>query len=307
MLYTILPPTPDQNLTYLIPPFLTTGAVAQTLVLLATRNSTSVVSYSANTPMHEIAGTAIFYRPGLLISLIPEANFGACFVVTAIADFVNYAVIVVQKSAADGVRVGNDTISNPNWQDLQGTNYTSTSISLPSGKHVIWHSYSKMAVYFAGKNRTTIFGNPAPIISSTPDFRGCALIPEVLQVGQKADGWRESLKNCKENNLELISLSKRIFQKQVYAKLPQTNSTSNNSMQDVWIGMRRRSLNGEWYWLNGDSVIETNWDQNEPSGEDGGQCAIMSVVQGKEFRWRDEECCTDAHPICYKKPTLLPI
>lgn len=166
LLYTILPPAPGRTLKYLVPPFLAQG---ETMVLLAQNDSTSVTPYASSSPTYDVAGTAILYRPGLLLPLIPTANFACCFVVTAFPTISkNYAVIVVSSNVTDGVRVGNNHISSADWTKLEGTNYSSIQVPLSLGKTVIWHTSSKMAVYFSGNNGSTLFGNQAPVVSSSP-------------------------------------------------------------------------------------------------------------------------------------------
>lgn len=166
LLYTILPPAPGRTLKYLVPPFLAQG---KTMVLLAQNDSTSVTPYASSSLTYDVAGTAILYRPGLLLPLIPTANFACCFVVTAFrAISKNYAVIVVSSNVTDGVRVGNNHISSADWTKLEGTDYSSIQVPLSLGETVIWHTSSKMAVYFSGNNGSTLFGNQAPVVSSSP-------------------------------------------------------------------------------------------------------------------------------------------
>ncbi|KAK5891646.1 hypothetical protein CesoFtcFv8_012104 [Champsocephalus esox] len=159
-----------------------------------------------------------------------------------------------------------------------------------------------MAVYFVGKKENAWFGNPAAILSHIPDFRGCVSSPEIVRIGKKADGWRESLKNCIDDQLDLVSFPETIFQTQISNKVLQANT---DNLQEVWIGMRRSSMSGEWYWLNGFAVEDTNWEEGEPGSVDEGQCAIMSLEDG--LGWRDEDCCKAAHPVCYKEPVFFPV
>lgn len=128
--------------------------------------------------------------------------------------------------------------------------------------------------------------------------------PEVVKIGEVAAGWQESLKYCRDKNLELVSFPEAQLQRQIYDKIIQAK---NDSLQEVWIGMRRSSQNGEWYWLNRDPVNDTNWAKGEPGMVHDGQCAIMSVEKSKGFGWSDEDCCKAAHPVCYSKPVLLPM
>ncbi|KAK1895562.1 Ribosomal RNA large subunit methyltransferase K/L [Dissostichus eleginoides] len=141
-----------------------------------------------------------------------KTDFASCYVVNTISNTDGYAVIVVHKDLADGVRVRNDPLESALWQDLKGTDFRSASVALSTGKSAIWHTSSKMAVYFVGNKENARFGNPAAILSHIPDFRGCVLSPEIVRIGTKADGWRESLKNCTDDQLDLVSFPETILQ-----------------------------------------------------------------------------------------------
>ncbi len=167
-LYTLLPPAKTQQLKFYIPPSLAKDAEDETFILLSEEESNRVLPYNPNSALVETVGTAVLYRPGLLLPLIPETDFAACSVVSAIHNAKNFAVIVVHKDLADGVHVGSLPLESPEWQELRGTEFVSTSVLLASNKNVIWHSSSKMAVYFVGEKEGTLFGNPAPVISKTP-------------------------------------------------------------------------------------------------------------------------------------------
>lgn len=168
MLYTLLPPARDEKLKFFIPPVLAQDAKDETFVLLSETKSSKVDAFDPDKPLVETSGSAVFYRPGLLLTLIPEMDFASCYVVNFIADMENFAVIVVHKDFTDGVHVRNLPLESPDWQELKGTGYVSTLVILAPGKSIIWHSSSKMAVYFAGRKGSTLFGNPASIVSQTP-------------------------------------------------------------------------------------------------------------------------------------------
>lgn len=129
------------------------------------------------------------------------------------------------------------------------------------------------------------------------------MAPEVLLIGEMTGGWQESLTYCRDNSLDLISFPKTQLQQHVYKKLAQA---SNDSLQDLWIGMRRSSLTGQWYWLNKEAVTDTSWEEGEPGTAHDGQCAIMSRRGSGDFGWSDEDCCKDARPLCYSSPVLFP-
>lgn len=167
-LYTVLPPDHEEEQKFYIPPFLAEGAEDQTFVLITEKESAHMRLFNSSTPLLETAGTAILYRPGLLLALIPDTDFFACSVINSIPDAMNLAVIVVHKDQTVGLHLGTDPLNGSEWQPLGRTDYVSTQVVLTSEKTVIWHSSSKMAVYFMGTKNGMMFGNPAPIISRTP-------------------------------------------------------------------------------------------------------------------------------------------
>ncbi|KAM9306305.1 uncharacterized protein KZ484_026792 [Pholidichthys leucotaenia] len=300
LLYTVLPPPKDEMVKFLIPPELAKGVEAKTFILLS--ESHKKEPFNINSPVVEASGIAILFRPGLLIPLIPEANFGACYVVTSIPEANNSAVIVVHKDLTAQVNVnGSGSTLISGWKPLNGTDYVSTSIDLPPGNTILWHSSATMAIYYLGSRSGTFFGNPAPIISTTPDYRGCLVIPEVIAIRDPTN-WRTSMKVCKESKMELISFS----ESQEVTEISKKIISDNRHPQHVWIGMRRSSLSGEWYWANGNPITETNWDEGEPGTMEDGHCAIMNL-KSSNSGWHDESCCKDFHPLCYKDPVLLPL
>lgn len=167
-LYTMLPAAREEEQKFYIPPFLTKDAEDETFVLLSEKESTQVRPFNPNLPLLKSAGTAVLYRPGLLLTLIPEMDFGTCSVVNSIPDAENFAVIVVHKNRTAGVHLGSHPLEISGWQQLDGTDYVSTHVVLTSDKNIFWHSFSKMVVYFVGNKEGTMFGNPAAIISKTP-------------------------------------------------------------------------------------------------------------------------------------------
>ncbi|XP_067367941.1 IgGFc-binding protein [Channa argus] len=299
MLFTALPPTQDGNLNFFIPP--TLASIDGSTFLLPS-DQQPIKAFDPNSPVVHSASAVILYRPGLLLPLIADTDFAACFVVNSIPDMQTYAVILIQSQYSNGVQVGNSPLQNPQWQPLTGTDYVWTQFNIVAEKNIIWHKSSTMAVYFGGTKGSAVFGNPAPIISKTPDYRGCVLTPEVLQIGEAAIDWRESIQYCQSKNLDLISISTTDFQTHIYQKILQIKS---NTVQEMWIGMRRSSKTGQWYWLNNDTLTNTNWDQGEPSTLNDGQCASMHLSGGSDLAWCDEDCCKAAYPVCYSDPVLL--
>lgn len=124
----------------------------------------------------------------------------------------------------------------------------------------------------------------------------------MVKIGEVAQGWRESLEYCKDNDLDLVSFSQTRHQQQVHKVAMEANT---DGLKEAWIGMRRSSLTGEWYWLDKSPVKDTNWDRDEPGRVDEGQCAVMSLDESKNGAWKDRDCCKDVHPVCHKKGVFL--
>ncbi|XP_076028040.1 uncharacterized protein LOC143017208 [Genypterus blacodes] len=252
MLFTPLLPAKPDTLTYIIPPELT--AATDTVILASEQAALEIKPVSPDSLSMEVSGPAVLYRPGLLLNLIPEQEFGSCYVLEFMAEVDGRALIVVK------------------WR----------------------RSWT---------NDGTVFGHSAPLVSATADFRGCLLSAEVLEIGEVADGWRESLGYCTNKSLDLISMSEADLQSQISKKLSLV--LESIAATEVWIGMRRESKTGEWYWVNNDLVNATNWAPEEPGTPQEGNCAMMTL--GAEFGWKDEDCCKLAHPVCYKPPMLFKI
>ncbi|XP_061884852.1 IgGFc-binding protein isoform X1 [Entelurus aequoreus] len=301
LLYATLPPATQQRKTFFIPMALSRN---QTSLFLSQEELSTIEDLDPDTPLVEITGNALLHRPGMLLPLIPEADFASCYVVTAIPSIQNSAVIVVHKDLTDGVHVGRDAAENAAWEQLKGTDHVSTVVELTSDT-AIWHSSHKIAVYYMGERGGALFGNPAPAVSQTSaDPRGCVLSPDILEVGQEAVSWQESVKYCRGKNLQLVSLSTLPLQNYVHAKVQQLQDVD---LRRAWIGLRRSWLTGEWYWLNMAPVTVTSWKGAQPSGAQGSQCGTVSLEPGQDFSWNDEDCCQPVRPICYRGPVLFPV
>lgn len=99
---------------------------------------------------------------------------------------------------------------------------------------------------------------------------------------------------CKGHELELISFSSLKLQQHIYQRLHQTSG------DQLWIGLRRSSQTGQWYWLDQHLVSHTDWRGAEPENTQDNQCAMMRRKGGEDFNWSGENCCRSGHPLCYK-------
>ncbi|CAJ1048547.1 uncharacterized protein LOC117808869 [Xyrichtys novacula] len=303
LLYTMLSPASQTPLKFYIPTVVVKGAETKTSLLLSNKTTTEVKMFDLGLPVVETAGTAILFHAGLLLKLIPVTDFAACYFINFLPNVDNFAVILVHKNHIDGVHMGSSPLKTTDWERLTGTDYVSTKVKLTPDKRLIWHSLTIMAVYFQGRRNQSRFGNPAAVLSKSPDYRGCISSPENLTIGSDAMSWPESVQYCRKQKMELISLSNSDHQRQIYDKIQQA---MNPSPQEMWIGMRRSSLNTEWSWLNKNLVNDTNWAENEPGAVEEGHCVVMSANStGKGFVWSDKECCEKAYPVCYIPPILI--
>lgn len=164
LLTAMLPPARNQTVKFPIPSILAENA----RVLLSDERSRQSVLFDPASAVAYSSGTVILYRPGLLLTLIPETEFASCFALPFITTKTNFAVIVVLKNSTNGIHIGNNPLNPQEWQDLKGTDYVSTNYSLTSADIVIWHNSSNMAVYLMGYDGPAWFGNPAPVISTSP-------------------------------------------------------------------------------------------------------------------------------------------
>lgn len=159
-----LPPATDNLQKFYIPPSLLGGTEGS--VLVSNRNKSEIKAFTADSPLVETAGTVILYRPGLLLTLIPEKDFAGCYMVKAIPDAQCFFHVVVHKNHSDGLHIGSLRLENLKWEPLKGTDYISVVVPLEQNQ-TVWHSSSTMAVYFVGNKNGTWFGNPAAVLGKT--------------------------------------------------------------------------------------------------------------------------------------------
>lgn len=168
LLYTPLLPEKTDILNFYIPPVFSKGAENNTYLLVSATVTSSPFSSRSSTVQSK--GTVVLQRPGLLINLIPETEFGTCFAIQTVNNVDNSVIIMVPKNQKDGTKIGANAL-NVTWQDVPGTAYVYAMESLSSGKNIVWHTSALMAVWFVGKkvqSKNVWFGNPAPLISKDP-------------------------------------------------------------------------------------------------------------------------------------------
>ncbi|KAK2902717.1 hypothetical protein Q8A67_007430 [Cirrhinus molitorella] len=234
--------------------------------------------------------------PGLVVELMPENMFAACFLVQ-MNSTEGEAVIIAETTSRKNVYVDIDLLASTDWKPIPDSNYSSISVSL-SGTHVIWHPTSRIGVYMFEKMESRIpYGSPAVILNEVPDRDGCVADSAYYKTNTTVMTWPESYHYCLNMSYQLSAPSSEKAQKQM------TDFLQNNGGPGyLWIGLRRSLFTSEWYWQKGNdseySVSYTKWADGHPDKPWKALCASMS---NKEFSWKSVPCCTKLRPFCYKE------
>ncbi|KAI4876578.1 hypothetical protein NFI96_001549, partial [Prochilodus magdalenae] len=110
-------------------------------------------------------------HPGSLTDLIPASMFSACYLAHATSRNRSQALLIVETDQAPHTRFdsGNFTPAVV-WNAINGTGYSWAVVKLyPFTTYVIWHPFSKMAVYVFERMVTGVsYGGPATSINEEP-------------------------------------------------------------------------------------------------------------------------------------------
>ncbi|KAI7806979.1 hypothetical protein IRJ41_017009 [Triplophysa rosa] len=237
--------------------------------------------------------------PGLILEVIPETMFAACYLVHFSVAYGNVLVIAETLSRSE-VYIDRSFLSSNSWTAIANTKYSIVSVLL-HGRHVIWHPTSKIAVYmFRNMTGGIQYGGPAVVLGEKPDPDGCSLHPPEITVAPTPMSWPESHQYCTSTSDELISPST------VIARSALTEFLRNAANTEHWIGLRRSLLTLDWYWQKGnesEDLMDTQWGAGEPSDPVQGMCASVF----SDLTWKSVRCCTELKAICYKKPDYFPV
>ncbi|XDV40698.1 hypothetical protein PO909_009730 [Leuciscus waleckii] len=307
-------PTQFQGRSFIVPSIFN---VAKTQLLVLSENSYSLfhngsqleAAYSDLLPFSNLETSQLvnasdrvslrLVSPGLIVELIPDTMFFACYLLQFYAQY-GRAVVIAETDSKDDVRTHKGLLSASEWTEIAGTKYSSTVVTIADRSATIWHPTSKIAVYMLEyMSAKVIFGGPAIPINEKPDLHGCVLVPGAFAVGPDPLNWMESLEYCmnKENQFA-CPVSKAVL-KDMADNLTAEDGTG-------WIGLRRSLLTTEWYWQEYDpSVSYVHWDDGQPLDFMKGLCASMSLDPKKDFKWQSARCCEKKKPVCYKRPAFL--
>ncbi|CAL9706066.1 unnamed protein product [Knipowitschia caucasica] len=298
LLYAPLRPKATAALNYILPPPLLTGAEGQSVLLKPSSGNSEEVSGSM---VFSDPGPVLLQRPGLLLNLVPKEDFGSCFSVVSVTGTSSWAVVLAPKDSTDKVMLGKSQNVTTSWTPVSGSDFSWTSVPLDQGEHVLWHKDGLMAVWLLGEKVPGLYyGHEAAKISKNPDYRGCVLVPEHIQVLDQQTSWQESIAECRSLDLELISFSDAMMQEHVYKNLK-----DQDQEQDLWMGLRQSSYSGKWYWISDEALNHVDWAPGSPGSEDEGQCGSISLSSSQGLKWKHRDCCKQAKAVCYRPPELV--
>ncbi|KAJ8290824.1 hypothetical protein GJAV_G00018000 [Gymnothorax javanicus] len=234
-----------------------------------------------------------------LMTLIPEESFSTCYLVHSFSVFHNHILVVVKTADKEGVHFGERPLTtyNVKWAEVESSDYSVGLIYLGSWhtSRALWHLTSKMGVYSIMKYHNLFLGSPALSLKVEPDGSKCRAYLGVVDLVQEAKNWADAQEHCWNLNSQLASLNS-ISTLQHVAKELQGASGS-----EVWVGLRRSLLSGEWRWLNREPMEFRRWGSGEPNISLITQCGMMSLAPAKQLTWSAENCCKQMPFVCFER------
>ncbi|XP_036453034.1 macrophage mannose receptor 1-like [Colossoma macropomum] len=92
--------------------------------------------------------------------------------------------------------------------------------------------------------------------------------------------WREALRYCRENHVDLVSVHTEKIQHWVEM------ITSKPSTANVWMGLRHTCAQNFWFWVSGSTICYQNWAPGNGTGvEDCSGGERSGAVQSGSKKW----------------------
>lgn len=111
------------------------------------------------------------FSPGVIVELIPETMFFACFLLQ-FSSTNGKALVIAETDSKDDVHTHNGLLSASDWTAIAGTNYSSAVVTIPDQIATIWHPTSRIGVYMLEHmSAKVMFGGPAIPINEKPGKR----------------------------------------------------------------------------------------------------------------------------------------
>ncbi|XP_053537654.1 macrophage mannose receptor 1 isoform X1 [Ictalurus punctatus] len=91
--------------------------------------------------------------------------------------------------------------------------------------------------------------------------------------------WREALRYCRQNHVDLVSVDSQEMQDWVEV-------VTKNVYSDMWIGLRHTCALGFWYSVKGEMICYQNWAPGNGTGvEDCGDVERTGAVLSESKKW----------------------
>ncbi|KAM9501075.1 C-type mannose receptor 2-like isoform 2-T4 [Clarias gariepinus] len=95
--------------------------------------------------------------------------------------------------------------------------------------------------------------------------------------------WKEALRFCRQNHVDLVSVQSQEMQNRVEVV---TQNVSTNVPSRVWIGLRHTCAQGLWYWVAGEPICYQNWAPGNGTGvEDCGDGERTGAMLSDSKKW----------------------
>ncbi|XP_059364779.1 IgGFc-binding protein-like [Carassius carassius] len=242
------------------------------------------------------------FSPGIIVELIPETMFFACFLLQ-FSSTNGKALVIAETDSKDDVHTHNGLLSVSDWTAIAGTNYSSVVVTIQDQIATIWHPTSRIGVYMLeDMSAKVMFGGPAIPINEKPDLHGCVVVPGAFAIGKDTLTWKKSREYCMINGNQFACPVTKSVLKDMADNLTKEDG-------DGWIGLRRSLLTTDWYWQEEYeppiSVNYVHWKDGHPLGVLKGLCTSVSLDPKNYFKWKSARCCDKKKPVCYKRPVYL--
>ncbi|XP_051575782.1 uncharacterized protein LOC127453458 [Myxocyprinus asiaticus] len=249
---------------------------------------------------------------GLILDLIPESMFAACYLVHFHPSG-SGAFVIANKSDQDGVRMNDQQLPSAiKWNDMGGTE-SQYSLAVVNGTEssTIWHPNATIAVYMIDRwdsdEKKPIHGGPAITINADPDPNGCVVTPKMYIVGTDEMSWTNSRQYCFDKADDFARLINADDQKKLVMDM--TMGMTPRDLGEGWISLRRDLLSTAWYWLNENNTSSnlnyTSWENGQPMKPYKGMCASVYLDTNNNFLWKAAHCCSRKKPVCFNETRYL--
>ncbi|XP_041857535.1 CD209 antigen-like protein C [Melanotaenia boesemani] len=111
----------------------------------------------------------------------------------------------------------------------------------------------------------------------------------------KSGSWDQGREDCRGRGGDLV----------VIDSAEEQEFLSKFAKELCWIGLSDKEREGIWKWVDGTSLILTNWDTNQPDNGGDPQWGDEDCVQLRNFgmkSWNDVNCTASMWWICEKGP-----